>query len=305
MSSNMPVEFFIIGGTEKAGTTSLYEYFVSHPRIKPSKRKETNYFRGNELSLDGYRSCFPKHKDCNKILMEASPAYLGLADEVSCKIGSLLDCVHLVFVVRNPIQRLRSSYLFHRSKLYISDDLEINEYVKLCLDYQQKKLTLENTPFKNPWFLEVLEAGAYKRHLEIYQNRFSDKMTIIDFNELGKNPLSVVQQLCDLLSIDDTYFDNYEFFKANKTFQTKYKIVHKLGMNVNNKLEPFFRRRPMLKRKVVSVYQRFNGRRSIKGAELSSDSILKLREFYQADFDYLDSYFQNRGHNISWKYFNE
>lgn len=41
-------KFIIIGGTSKAGTTSLYRYLSDHPMISQSKLKETGFF------LDGF-----------------------------------------------------------------------------------------------------------------------------------------------------------------------------------------------------------------------------------------------------------
>ena len=40
---------FVIGGTEKAGTTSVFDYLSAHPQVCASSRKETDFFR-NEYS---------------------------------------------------------------------------------------------------------------------------------------------------------------------------------------------------------------------------------------------------------------
>ena len=40
--------FLIIGGTSKAGTTSVFNYLASHPQICASEEKETRFF----LDLD-------------------------------------------------------------------------------------------------------------------------------------------------------------------------------------------------------------------------------------------------------------
>src|SRR5512142_1676251 len=36
---------FIVGGTEKAGTTSVFDWLSLHPQVAASSRKETDFFR--------------------------------------------------------------------------------------------------------------------------------------------------------------------------------------------------------------------------------------------------------------------
>jgi len=50
-------EFLIIGGTSKAGTTSLYTYLADHPQICPSALKETRFFLDSDYPLPVSR-CF-------------------------------------------------------------------------------------------------------------------------------------------------------------------------------------------------------------------------------------------------------
>lgn len=299
------MNFFIIGGTEKAGTTSLYEYFANHPQIVASKSKETDYFRESNCNLNSYIKCFNKSTDENQIYMEASPGYLGLSNNVAPEIKKIVPQVKLIFMVRDPISRLRSSYLFHRSKLYIPEHVDINRYVKYCLDYQQGVITIDETPFTNPWFLNVLQAGSYEQHLNKYIELFEDNVKIINFEYFCKNTKEVVIDVCDYLNIEANYFTDYEFFTANKTFQSNNHFIHKISMFANNTLEPILRKRPNLKRKIVSLYQKFNSTNKIEGGELTQESITLLQDFYKQDAKWLKNNFVYSSQEQAWKYFNE
>jgi len=115
---------FLIAGTEKAGTTSVFVYLSQHPQVCASSRKETDFFR-NEFSGDrqrdeaAYAGYFRKCTADQHILMEASPAYLGEADIVAPRIHALLPDAKLLFILREPIARLYSAYNFYVARLSI------------------------------------------------------------------------------------------------------------------------------------------------------------------------------------------
>jgi hypothetical protein len=298
------MNFFIIGGTEKAGTTSLYEYFANHPQITASINKETDFFRKDECDLNSYLKCFNKPVSDQQTFMEASPGYLGLSDSVAPNIKNIIPQAKVVFMVRDPINRLRSSYLFHRSKLYIPDDIDINTYVKYCVAYEAGEQSLEETPFKNPWFLNVLQAGAYQRHLETYIKFFDKNVKIINFEYFCKNTKEVMMDVCDFLEVDSNYFADYEYFTANKTFQSNNHFIHKISMFVNNKLEPILRKRPNFKRNIVKLYQKLNSVEKIEGGDFNKESLTLLHDFYADDVNWLKEHFENTSQELTWKNFN-
>src|SRR5580765_445608 len=79
---------FVIGGTEKAGTTSVFDYLSAHPQVCTSSRKETDFFRngytGNpEVDARRYGSFFERCDSRTPVIAEASPGYLGEAATVA------------------------------------------------------------------------------------------------------------------------------------------------------------------------------------------------------------------------------
>jgi hypothetical protein len=114
-ASNTRLPTFLLIGAMKAGTTSLYHYLASHPQVATPKYKapeffvaEANWSRG----VDWYRRQFPPMSDDVVAIGEASnaytkfPTYRGVPE----RIASLIPDARLVYVVRDPIARIRSHY---------------------------------------------------------------------------------------------------------------------------------------------------------------------------------------------------
>jgi hypothetical protein len=107
---------FIIIGAMKSGTSSLHHYLRRHPGICMSSAKETNFFieAGNfGKGLDWYRSVFADH---TKICGEVSPSYSKRHRHqgVPERFHRLVPHVKLVYILRDPIDRIVSHYLHNR-----------------------------------------------------------------------------------------------------------------------------------------------------------------------------------------------
>jgi hypothetical protein len=103
----------IIGGL-KCGTTSLHHYLNLHPEIAMSRPKELNFFV-SELNWPLGRDWYAGHFDPSaRIRGESSPHYTNrpIFNGVPGRMRELLGSdVRLVYVVRDPIDRMLSHYL--------------------------------------------------------------------------------------------------------------------------------------------------------------------------------------------------
>ena len=107
---------FIIIGTMKGGTTSLHLYLSQHPEVCMSAAKEPNYFieaRNFGKGLDWYRSLFADH---TKVCGEASPVYSKRHrhEGVPERLRDVVPHVRLIYVLRDPIDRIVSHYLHNQ-----------------------------------------------------------------------------------------------------------------------------------------------------------------------------------------------
>src|SRR5450432_1398160 len=106
----------IIIGAAKSGSTSLHRYLSIHPEIFMSKEKEIRFFDTREKygrfnrGVDWYRSHFPVDKP---IRGEASPQYalFPKLPDVPQHISDTLGTPKIIYIVRDPVERLLSDYV--------------------------------------------------------------------------------------------------------------------------------------------------------------------------------------------------
>jgi hypothetical protein len=102
----------VIGGL-KCGTTSLHHYLSLHPDVAMSRPKELNFFIA-ELNWELGRGWYASHFDPGSpIRGESSPHYTNRPrfEGVAERMRSLVPEARIVYVVRDPIERLLSHYL--------------------------------------------------------------------------------------------------------------------------------------------------------------------------------------------------
>lgn len=102
---------FLIIGTQRGGTTSLYSYLSRHPRIAPARVKEVHYFSVNyDKGLEWYEGRFPRTRGLRRrITGEASPYYI-FHPRSPGRVKDLLPDVKLIALLRDPVARAFSHY---------------------------------------------------------------------------------------------------------------------------------------------------------------------------------------------------
>jgi len=105
---------FLIIGAMKAGTTSLFQWLASHPAVFVPSIKEPNYFSDDRAWMRGqrwYEDLFTNARP-GQITGEASVSYTDPTRSAlaATRIARSLPDVRLLFVVREPAERLRSHY---------------------------------------------------------------------------------------------------------------------------------------------------------------------------------------------------
>jgi hypothetical protein len=111
---------FLLIGAQKAGTTSLFEYLGSHPQVFMPRYKEPNFFVTEynwSRGLEWYQQWFQAAGPASAI-GEASTSYTmyPLHGGVPERIASTLSQPKLIYLVRDPINRMVSQYLHFVAK---------------------------------------------------------------------------------------------------------------------------------------------------------------------------------------------
>ncbi len=271
---------FVIAGTEKAGTTSIYTYFRGHPQICPSKIKETDFFRQESCDYETYSNLFENNcRNEAPVYMEASPGYLSEAEKVSKQLANTIPDAKILFILRDPVERMLSNYKFHVGRLNIDQNLNFDDYVNKCFLHYENKETPENLGV-GKWYLQSLEQGCYCDKLSYFLKKIdSVNLKIMAFDDLKSDIHSFVDKICEFLDVDKQYFKNFHFKKENITFSGNNKWLHSIALNINDQLETLWRRNPRLKQFLLKNYKKLNENKGIT-YPVSEETITRLNEFY-------------------------
>lgn len=274
---------FIIGGTIKAGTSSVFTYLSAHPEICGSSVKETFFFTheysGNtERDRERYSKYFSPDRDA-KLVVEASPNYLGYKENVAPRIKTLLPDAKLLFIIRNPVDRLYSHYNFALGKLELPAGLTFERYVDLCEQHSLGKLSPDQAGIAEK-HLRALEIGKYSKYLRNFYDAFApEHIKVALYDDLARDPMRFMSDICRFVDLDPEFFRHYKFNKVNVTFSARLKPFHRIAMLLNRTLESVLRQRPDLKTRLVRIYKRLNqGREGY--AAMAASTRTRLAQYY-------------------------
>jgi len=200
---------FIIIGTARSGSTSLYYNICQHPCVLSAAYDELGYFDSNfHLGLNWYRSLFPtlfskwivKQKKQFAITGEDTPFYIW-NPLVAKRILKILPKIKLIVVLRNPVDRAYSNY--HLGIRAGSENLSFEDAIQIEL----KKLNEINDEFehnveKYTIPRSYIAKGFYANQLKIWLELFnSEQLIIISTEDLESNPQGTLDKIYDFLKI--------------------------------------------------------------------------------------------------------
>ena len=200
---------FIIIGTARSGSTSLYYNICQHPCVLSAAYDELGYFDSNfHLGLNWYRSLFPtlfskwivKQKKQFAITGEDTPFYIW-NPLVAKRILKILPKIKLIVVLRNPVDRAYSNY--HLGIRAGSENLSFEDAIQIEL----KKLNEINDEFehnveKYTIPRSYIAKGFYANQLKIWLELFnSEQLIIISTEDLESNPQGTLDRIYDFLKI--------------------------------------------------------------------------------------------------------
>ena len=225
----MALPTFIIAGAPKCGTTALWAYLNEHPEVFMTKIKEPRFFsqRYREVSanfitpgpeksanynkgIKWYESLFEPgiHK---KARGEASTHYFYASDSAVLIKKDLPD-VRLIFVLRDPVERLYSHY-WQDSKAGINLP---------CFDYIVDR--------NNPYLEYYIYVSSYKIHIERYLKEFPRNQILILFlSDFRNNPVETFIKVCSFLDIDSSFIPNVLGIQYNPHRITKSRVLGRVN----------------------------------------------------------------------------
>ena len=227
--TRLPLANLIIAGVNRSATTSLFTYLSEHPQICPSTIKETNYFlpvlMGGALEpIVTYAEYF-KHYTNQKYRMEASPRYMFGGARIAETIYRCLGPVGIIFVLRDPVTRMVSYFHQRKRSGELPDTMSIDEYAQRGLEELSAILAVNNGKpidvYRESIFARGLAQGFYVDYLEEWYRVFPHSIHISFFEDVSRNPKSVVEEVCRRLGLDTLVYESIEFTQENRTVKHK------------------------------------------------------------------------------------
>ena len=174
----------------KAGTTSLYEYLATHPDIFASPIKETKFFLKPNPTVEEancYHAMFAGRTK-ERWAFEASPHYAQYPQHVGvpARMHAAFPQAHLIYILRHPIDRIYSHYLFRFSKPDKGEQRGFDEAVDA-----------------NPLYLDT---SKYYLQLTQYFSLFPrTRILVVFFEELVASPQTTISRIFNFLDVDETF----------------------------------------------------------------------------------------------------
>ena len=219
------VQYVIIIGAMKAGTSSLFYYLEESPHLQGSKEKETHFFSNDKLyarGLEWYRAFWEGEEVRNRAQrLEASPQYAvsaanaaKVADRIYSDLGT---APRFIFIARDPIGRLES---------HIRHDLS-------------RSTTHTPEPLRHQ-----VEASSYNKCTLPFVERFGkESMLVVTTEALSQAPPETLKLIDSFLGIPSHSYTRYDV-KRN-TVETLFlpRWIHKIrwspvGKYINLLLKP-------------------------------------------------------------------
>lgn len=198
----------LVIGAGKAGTTSLHHYLSLHPEIFMSEIKEICFFVPREqhgrmhLGVDWYRAQFPVDAP---IRGETSPLYTvdpKIAD-VPERIAELLGAPKMIYILRDPVDRLLSHYVQTVEQFYVRETIP-----EMMPRIRER---------------ECYQYSCYYHQLSRFLEVFPKENILIIFNErLNANPRAVLREVFEFLGVSPSFWSPEFESRHNTRKHTKY-----------------------------------------------------------------------------------
>jgi tetratricopeptide (TPR) repeat protein len=203
---------FIIIGSQRCGTTSLYTYLAQHPQILTPIKKEMDFFSWHfHRGIDWYLAHFPPiPQGENFWTFEASPSYFDYR-EAPERLYSAFPQVKLIVLLRNPVDRA-ISHFYRLSSLnweHRSFDRAINDEIERLA--------------QNPEYIIGEEPGNYLargRYVEFIKNWLAffpkEQLLVLKSEDFYTDVAETFKQVLEFLNLPDYQLSDYQ--NANPGF---------------------------------------------------------------------------------------
>jgi hypothetical protein len=219
---------FIVIGAMKCGTTSLYYYLREHSEVGMSDRKETDFFI-KERNYDRGREWYEARFSEGRARGECSPNYTKahLFPGVAQRMHNLVPDVRLVYMVRDPIDRIISHYVGSTVQ-----GRETRPFCRAVTEGEQNNYVM---------------TSRYGRQLKPYLDLFDDdQLLVCSLERLAEHPSDVLRDVHAFLGVETAVSEQQlQLGQFNATSRKRKRgawyrwISNRVPQSVKDRLRPY------------------------------------------------------------------
>ncbi|WP_433732201.1 sulfotransferase domain-containing protein [Actinoplanes sp. CA-051413] len=227
-SDQRPLPDFLVIGTKRGGTTSLWRYLIQHPlvpRLFPAwNTKTSHYFEENWPRGEAwYRSHFPtvrqraalerKHGAPPKV-GEAAPLYM-FHPLVAARVAQLMPRARMVVLLRDPVERAYSHWKERRT-----EGVEPLEFAAALAAEESRTAGEREKLLADPnYFSEAYDwysyraRGRYLEHLTPWLDHFDrEQLLFVASETLYREPAATYARILDFIGLPPYDLGAYDVF---------------------------------------------------------------------------------------------
>ena len=282
----MACEHCIIAGAPRSATTSLYNCLSGHVQFASSSIKQTLFFLNaddegtllNKLEegygVADYLKYFPENLN-DLVTLEATPDYIyssGVAQRIYDCLG---EKAFIIFVLRDPVDRLVSCY--HHEKLdgSVSGDVTVDEFIAGD-DIDSLKNNVH------------VQQGEYSKFISDFYRVFNRNQICVLFTEdLASVDTEGMQLLAERMDVDLSSVASDLRVRSNQRFQNKsesllrgYRVVRRFIIQLTSTSQ-FLNKMLSVPIKMGSMLYRRTNRTVVSASdEVSMKKRMLLKKYY-------------------------
>lgn len=188
---------FLIIGAMKSGTTSLYHYLRGHPEVFMASAKEPGFFSVNwDLGMSWYEEHF-QTSNFSLAIGEASTNYTRFPQQaqVPSRIHRIIPDIRLIYLVRNPVERMLSHY-------------------RHAFVGGQEKRSIEQAIWDPRYLVTSCYALQIEQYLEVFPR---DQILLITSESLKRDRARTLQAVFRFIGVDPGWVSAEEALEFNRT----------------------------------------------------------------------------------------
>ena len=190
---------FVIGGTQKGGTSALDSFLRQHPEVcMPQTKKELHFFdrEADDTDYNKYHADF-RPKPEHRVIGEASPIYMYW-ETAPYRIWKYNPKMKWILALRNPVERAFSAWNMETKRG--KEKLAFAEAIEKEPERCREALPLQHRVYS------YVDRGFYAHQVRRLFNIFGKEKCLILLNEeLRSDHKETLRRVFEFLGVDSSF----------------------------------------------------------------------------------------------------